>query len=122
MKPVSAKELAMLRTEAASVVCDQDCVIKRNTAGTPDGYGTKTESLSTVATTKAGVGQPSASQLQNYAGKIGSQALFQVKLPWGTAAQEDDLLFIGGSQLRVQILLDPGSYDILTGVLAAEIV
>lgn len=122
MKPVSAAELTALRTEAASAACDLVCLVKRDTGGASDGYGTSTDGLTTIETTTAGMGNPQASQLQNYAYKIGSQATFLVQLPYGSSVREDDILTIGGRDLLVQIILDPSSYDALTSLLASEVI
>jgi hypothetical protein len=122
MKPVSAAELSALRTEAASAACDLPCVVKRDTSGTSDGYGTSTDGLTTIETTTAGMANPQASQLQNYAYKIGALATFLVQLPYGSSVQENDILTIGGRDLLVQIILDPSSYDALTSLLASEVI
>lgn len=121
MKPVSDAELTAMRTEAASAVCDLDCTIKRDTAGTDDGRGTIRESLTTVETVKAGLAEPSASQLEIYGGKIGSLATWIVQLPYGTAVELQDELEIDGKDLIVQRDLTPRSYAILTTVLASEV-
>jgi hypothetical protein len=121
MLAVSAAEMTAIRNEAASAVCDQSCTIKRNTAGSNDGYGTSTESLTTIATTTAGIAEPSASQLANYAYKIGALATWLVQLPYGTSVQTDDLLIFPSHRLVVQVILSPRSYDTLTSVLATEV-
>jgi hypothetical protein len=121
MKPVSDAELTALRTEAASAVCDQDCTIKRDTTGTDDGRGTIKEGLTTIDTTKAGLAEPSASQLEIYGGKVGNLTTWIVQLPYGTAVELQDILEISGQDLIVQRDLTPRSYAILTTVLASEV-
>lgn len=121
MLAVSAAEMTAIRNEAAAATCDTACTIKRNTAGVADTYGTSTESLTTIATTTAGIAEPSASQLTNYAYKIGALATWLVQLPWGTSVQAGDLLIFPSHRLVVQIVLAPRSYDALTSVLATEV-
>jgi hypothetical protein len=122
VKAVSAAELTAIRAETASAACDLACVVKRNTGGSADGYGTSTEGLTTIETTTAGMANPQASLLQNYAYKIGSLATFLVQLPYGSSALEDDILAIAGKTLKVQIVLDPSSYQALHTVLASEVI
>ncbi len=120
MNPVSASELASIRSDIQAASCDKTCVIQRKTKSS-DGMLSETESWSTVATTVAGMRQPTAGQLQNYDFKIGSLSAWQVLLPYGTNVQEQDHLIIEGQTLVVQVLLDPHSYAGLLPVLASEV-
>lgn len=122
MKPISTAELTMLRTEAASAVCDQACTIKRNTSGSQSSYGHTVPGLSTVETTTVGLGNPTVSQLQTYASKIGSLKTILASFPYGTNVAEDDVVTIGSDDLHVQALLDPSSYDVLTQALISQVV
>ena len=122
MLPVSAAELLAIQLEMASVVCDQPCQIWRKSSLVPDGYGTQSNGGYTlIATTTAGMSQPSGGQLQNYDYLIGSLSAWQVHLPYGTNVQHQDHLVIDSQTLEVQILLDPQSYQVLLTVLASEI-
>jgi hypothetical protein len=117
---LDATELAQIQSDLVAAVCDKTCVIQRKTV-TSDSMGTDTEVWNTIATTVAGMSQPSAGQLANYDFKIGSLAAWQVHLPVGTNVQEQDHLIIGGQTLDVQVLLDPHSYPGLLPVIASEV-
>ena len=116
---LSATELATLQTIASGAL-DQTCVIQRKTR-TSDGMGSSSETYATITTVAAGMSQPTAGQLQNYAFMIGSLAAWQIKLPVGTSVQHQDHLVIAGQTLEVQVVLSPRSYQTLLTVLASEI-
>lgn len=120
MLPISASELASIRSDVQAAACDKSCVIKRATK-TKDAYGSDTESLSTIATTVAGMSEPTAGQLANYDYLVGSLSTFQVKLPVGTDVKAQDRLVIDSQTLVVQVVLDPRSYASLVTVLASEV-
>ena len=122
MLPVSPTELAHIQSDTADAVCDKDCVIQRKTT-TPDGYGTNTETWSTISprSLKAGMAQPTAGQLSNYAYVIGSLATWQLHVPVGTNIQTQDHVIIAGQTLIVQVELDPQSYQGLRTVLVSEV-
>lgn len=120
MLPVSASELASIQSETQAATCDKTCVVNRKTK-TKDAYGSDTEVLNTIATTVAGMTEPSAGQLANYDYLVGSLSTFQVKLPVGTDVKAQDLLVIDGQTLVVQVVLDPRSYAALLTVLASEV-
>lgn len=122
MNPTLAAELTAIRSEATSAVLDQTCQIFRSTVPVADGYSSPTnKNYGLLATTVAGMTQPTANQLQNYGYKIGSLAAWHVKLPYGTNVEEQDHLLINGETLEVQVLLTPQSYQIFTSVLASEV-
>lgn len=120
MYPVSSAELASIRSDAAAAALDLDCDIQRKTL-TSDGMGQDSETWTTIATVKAGMTEPSGSQLQNYDYLIGSLATWKVQLPYGTDVQRQDHLIIDGSTLVVQADLSPQSYNALVTVLASEV-
>lgn len=116
---LDAAELALIQADLVAAACDKACVIQRGTI-TTDQYGNATESAyATVATTVAGLRQPSAALLTNYAYRIGSLATYQVSLPASTDAREGDYLLIEGNTLQVHVLLEPHSVPGLTTCLAA---
>ncbi len=117
---LDASELASIQADLAEQVCDKTCVIQRS-AKSPDGLGSKTETYSTVVTTKAGMQQPSSGLLSNYAYRLESLNAWHVLLPYGTNVLEGDQLLIEGQVLNVHVLLDPHSVPGLTPVLAAEL-
>lgn len=116
---LSAAEIACIQSTAATSL-DKSCTIRRATT-TKDAYGTATESLSTVATTMAGMAQPSAGLLTNYATLIESLATWKVRMPEGTDVRVKDQLEIEGQTLIVQVLLTPQSYSVFTNCLASEV-
>jgi len=120
MLPISSSELAHIQYDVEFAACDQPCVIKRKTP-TKDAYGSETEIFSTVATTVAGMTEPTAGQLANYDYLIGSLAAWHVRLPIGTNVEHQDHLLIGAQTLVVQVILDPRSYHALLSVIATEI-
>ena len=120
MNVISASELAQIQSDVAAAACDKDCVIQRATISN-DGYGSQTETYSTVATVKAGMTQPSGGMLQNYAYAIQDLAAWQVKFAVGTDVRERDHLVIDGQTLEVHVILDPRSYMGLLTVIAAEL-
>lgn len=120
MLPVSASELASIQADVQAAACDKTCVIQRKTASS-DGMLSETESFSTIATTIAGMRQPSGGELANYEYVIGSLAAWTVLLPVGTNVTHQDHLLINGQTLVVQVLLDPHSYPALLPVIASEV-
>src|SRR5690349_16845977 len=120
MNVISAAELAQIQSDVASAALDKDCVIQRATTA-DDGYGSQTLTYSTIATVKAGMTQPSAGMLQNFAYKIQDLAAWQVKFSIGTDVQENDHLVIDGQTLEVHVILTPRSYAALLVVIAAEL-
>ena len=117
---IPAAEITAMQA-ATNATLDQTCVIKRNTAGTSDGAGGTSESLTTIATVSCHVSEPTSVLLQNYDYLVGSESAWMVRLPVGTNVKENDLLTIGGQKLRVQVLLSPRSFPVALRVLAAEI-
>jgi hypothetical protein len=120
---VPASELAQIRADLATAVCDKPCSIQRSagvTAG-PTGEAIKDYQTISPVDLMAGMTQPTGGQLANYDYLIGSLAAWQVKFPYGTDVQEQDYLLIEGQTLVVQVELDPHSYAGLTPVLATEL-
>ncbi len=120
MLPISASELSQIQADAVAAACDKTCVIQRKTKSS-DGMLGEIESWSTVATTVAGMSDPSGSQLQNFEYKIGSLKAWQIKMPVSSNVQEQDHLLIDGKTLVVQVLLVPRSYAALLTLLANEV-
>lgn len=118
---ISAAELAQIQSDAVAAVCDKTCVVQRATTITKDGYGSETKPYTTIATTVAGMTQPSAGELANYAYIIGDKAAWTVRLPIGTDVTHQDHLIIDGQTLEVHVLLNPRSYEVFHSVIAVEI-
>lgn len=116
---IPASELALIQSDANALL-DKTCLIRRATL-TDDAYGTQSESWADVTTVDAGMAQPSAGLLANYAFLIGSLATWKVRLPYGTDVREKDQLVIDGQTLIVQVDLTPQSLAIFATVLASEV-
>lgn len=120
MLPIGPDELLSIQIDAVDATCDKTCEIYRKTR-TPDGMGSSTESYSLIETTVAGLGEPTASELQNFDYEVGDKATWKVRMPLGIDAGPQDHLVIDGQTLEVNILLNPKSYEIFHSVLATEI-
>ena len=118
MTPVSAAELAAIRTEAATAVCDLPCTIKRWD------IPTKTRLVVSPTGLLAGMKEPTAGQLTNYEYMIGDLATWHIQFPFGTDVKEQDELLITEGRLTrtlfVSKYLQPRSYSALESVLATE--
>lgn len=114
-----ATELATLAAVATAAL-DQTATILRASRAS-DGAGGTSETMTPLTTTPAGLSQPSATLLQNYAYLIGSQDSWQVRVPLGTDVRKDDQLQIGDRTLRVQVVLAPRSYASVLTLLAAAL-
>lgn len=113
-------ELAAIQNDAVSETCDKTCQIYRKTR-TPDGLGGYTENYSLIETTVAGLGEPSAGELQNYDFEIGDKEAVKVRLPIKTDAQGQDRLVIENQTFEIHILLNPKSFEVFHSVIATEI-
>ena len=114
-------DMQAFRDLAAEALRD-DCLIQRDTAGTPDDYGTDSEGLTTVATVKCLTAAPTAGQLATYAEKIGNLSSWQVRMPFGTSVLINDGLTIDGQTMRVQAdLSSEQTYAMYMVVLASEV-
>jgi len=130
MLAVSASELASIQAEAVAATCDKTCQIWRDlTPKTPDAYGTSSSSrdntaaYTLMATTVAGMSEPTPTMLQNYDYLVGSLAAWHVKMPVGSnVAVRDHLVIDTTHVLEVHHVLRPRSYEALISILAAEIV
>ena len=120
MNAISSAEMASIQADIAATL-SLPCTIQRR-APASDAYGSpNTGAYSTIATSNAGMKQPSATLLQNYAFLIGSKSTWQVNLPENQDVQHQDLLLIGSDKLEVQVILQPRSYSATTSVLASEV-
>ena len=118
---LNATQLAALRSTATASLDLSGIVIQRPTR-TPDSYGTYSETLPTLATVAGGWAKPSAAVMTQYAGLIGALAAWVVRLPYGTAIRNGDLLVMpSGDTLTVQADLSERSYATCVRVLATEV-
>ena len=118
---LSAAQLAALRSTATASLDLSGIAIKRPTR-VFDTYGTYSETLTTLATVAGAWAKPSAAVMTQYAGLIGAQAAWVVRLPWGTGVRNGDLLAMpSGDTLTVQADLSESSYSTCVRVLATEV-
>jgi hypothetical protein len=117
--PIPASEMAAIRATAAAIL-SLPCLIQRKTITPSGGLGNQT-TWTTINNLMAGMGQPSAGILQNYASRIGSLATWQIRLPYGTDVQEQDHLIIDGETLVVQVILTPNAFASTVSLLASEV-
>ena len=117
---IGANELAALQATANSAL-DLSIQVKRP-AKTSDGQGGFTETFNNVGSPiKGNLAQPTGGQMQNYGYIIGPLATWMVRVPVGTNLQINDRLVVAGQTLRVQVLLQPQSYQTAERVLASEV-
>jgi hypothetical protein len=118
---ISPAELAAMQAVAASAM-DVSIQIQRATNARTAMGGTSESYANHGAPVKGNLAQPTAGQLQNYDFLIGALATWQVRLPAGTDVLVNDLLIVAGvPAMRVQVVLDPQSYQTARRVLATEI-
>src|SRR5258708_214471 len=120
MSLLTAAEAAQLQADFVAAVCDKTCVVSRRPV-TSGSSGEPLGTYATIATTVAGMRQPTASELANYAFLIADKAAWTVMTPIGTDVTHQDHLIIDGQTLEVHILLNPRSYEMFHSVIAAEV-
>ena len=120
MNMLSTVELTQMQNDAVRGTGDLTCVIER-LVRTPLASGGASTLPTTIATVKAGMAEPSATQLQNYQYIVGSLAAWQVRFPVGTNVLEQDHLLINGETLEVVKIMTPRSIPVLLTVLASEV-
>lgn len=114
---VPATELTALQTLVTSSL-DLTCVIQRKTpTRTAEGY--QIDGYATIATTVCNLAEPPTLMMQQYASRIAAEVTWQVRLPYNTDVQADDQLIVSGSTLRVEVVLNPESYNTSIRVLAS---
>src|SRR5260221_3379401 len=120
MSLLSTAELTQLQADFVAAACDKVCqVYHKSTTSGSSGEPVPTYTLS--ATTVAGMTQPGAGLLANYAFLIGSLSTWHVHMPTGIVVAPQDRLTIEGQTLEVNVLLTPQSYAVFTNVLASEV-
>lgn len=114
-----AAELAALQATAATTMADT-CVVQRRSV-TNDGFGSQSETWTTVATTTARLGVPSGSFMADLAAKQTDLASWQVDLPYGTDVRVADRLVLDSQTLTVQAVFSPETLTLVVRVLASEL-
>lgn len=118
---ISPAELAAMQATATAAM-DLTITISR-AALARTALGGQSETFANVATVAGNLAQPTAGQLQNYDYLIGALSAWQVRVPAGTDVRPNDQLTVSGLAvpLRVQVILQPQSYQTATRLLATEI-
>ena len=116
---ISLAELQAMQATATSAM-DESITIQRATP-TSDGAGGSSLAWATVATVNGNLAQPSGQLMQNYDYLVGTTSTWMVRVPVGTNVKENDRLVTDGQTLRVQVILQPQSYQTAMRLLAAEV-
>lgn len=116
---LSSAQLAAFQG-ASQAAGDQSIEIQRETP-TSDGMGGSTLAWSTVTTVMGNLAQPTGGLMQNYGYIVDPESTWMARLPVGTNVLENDRLISGGQTIRVQVILQPQSYQTGLRVLGAEI-
>ncbi len=116
---ISLAELQAMQATATSAM-DESITIQRATP-TSDGAGGSSLAWATVVTVSGNLAQPSGQLMQNYDYLVGATSTWMVRVPTGTNVKENDRLQVGGQTLRVQVILQPQSYQTAMRLLAAEV-
>ena len=107
---LSASELASITTTVAAAL-DVSLPLSRPTRSN-DGYGHTTESLVSQGNIACNIIKPTATQLQVFAGLIGSQRALIIRVMQATDVRENDQCVYDGLTWRVQTILDAESYTV----------
>ena len=116
---LSATELAALQATANGAL-DKTIQVQSVTR-ISDSAGGFTETWATVATVQGNLAQPTGGMMANYDFVIGPLATWLVRVPVGTAVTRDNQVIVAGLTLRVQVILQPQSYQTAMRFLASEV-
>ena len=116
---LSSAQLAAFQA-ASNAAGDETITVKRATP-TSDGMGGSSQSWSTTSTVSGNLALPTGTQMQNYGYLIGPLDSWQVRVPVGTDVRPNDRLVIGSQTLRVQVILQPQSYQTSMRLLASAV-
>lgn len=108
---LSAAELA---TISATVASSLDAMVTRvrTTAKSQDGYGHTTAPTTSSASYACNIIKPTATQLQSYAGIIGSQRALMIRFMPTSDIKQGDTIQYQGVNWYVQSILNAESYTI----------
>lgn len=107
---LSSAQLASITATVAKAL-DVTLPLSRKSVA-PDGYGHSTETWASVGNVQVNIINPSATQLQIYAGKIGSQRALLIRAMQTTDIRENDAITYDGLLWLVQNLQDAESYTV----------
>jgi hypothetical protein len=117
---LSSAQLAAFQA-AANAAMDESIQVKRNTP-VSDGMGGQSDDWANVGSAVLGnLAQPTGGLMQNYGYVIGPLDTWLVRLPVGTNVLVNDRLVVGEKTLRVQVILQPQSYQTAIRLLASAI-
>jgi hypothetical protein len=119
---LNATQLAAFQTVATAAMDLSGIAVQRATQ-TRNEWGGFSESWATLATVAGGWAKPNAAVMQQYAGLIGAQKAWLVRLPSGTTVRNGDRLVMpSGDTLEIQADLTESSYSTCVRMLATEVV
>jgi hypothetical protein len=104
----SAEIASMTAVVAASL--DVTITVTRDTSKVEDTYGHTTSGGTTSFTAQVNVYKPTATQLQTYAGIIGSQEAVMIRFMPTSGIREGDAATYASKQWKIQKILDADSY------------
>ena len=108
---LSAAELASISNTVAGSL-DVTITRVRTTAISKDGYGHSTSPTTSSASYMCNVIKPTATQLQAYAGIIGSQRALMIRFMPASDIKQGDTISYQGVNWYVQSILNAESYTI----------
>ncbi len=117
---LSSAEITSMTSVVVSSL-DITVTIQRKTTA-PDGYGHTTETWVTQSTPKVNIMKPSATQLQAFAGIIGSQWAALIRFALTTDIREGDHILYQGQTWLVQHILNAESYTFVLDALMTVVV
>lgn len=118
---LNAAEITAMTNIVASSL-DVTVTVQRITSPTQDGSGHLTGTYVTVGTAKVNIIKPSATQLQIYAGIIGSQWALMIRFMPTTDIREGDQLVYMSRNWKVQNIQNAESYTFSNDALITTIV
>jgi hypothetical protein len=117
---LSAAQLAAF--QATSQASGDESIQVQRMTPTSDGMGGHSEAWANVGSAVLGnLAQPSGNLMQNYGYLIGPLDTWMVRVPVGTNVLANDRLVTNSKTLRVQVILQPQSYQTSMRLLASAI-
>jgi hypothetical protein len=114
---IPASELAAMQA-TINAALDQSCTIQRKSpTRTAEGY--QVDGYTTLATSVCNVAEPTQAMMQNYATRIADEETWLLRLPYNQDIRPDDQILVAGVTMRVEIVLNPESYNTSIRVLAS---
>jgi hypothetical protein len=108
---IPSAELAAMQAQVNTAL-DLSCTIQRKTSPTRTAEGYQVDTYTTIATTTCNLAEPGEALLQNYAYRIANEETWLVRFPFNTSLRADDQIIVSGVTMRVEIVLNPQSYNL----------